>query len=55
MFSSIKGADRERVNVDIHRLRQQVSKAGVSDAAQLIERRPTTHQLRLGIRRVEIL
>jgi hypothetical protein len=41
--------DRERVNVDIHRLRQQFSALGVLDAARLIERRPTTRQLRLGL------
>ncbi len=45
---------RERVNVDIHRLRQQFAKLGVMDAARLVERRTQTHQLRLGISRVEI-
>lgn len=46
------GYDRERVNVDIHRLRQQFAKLGALDAARLIERRPTTHQLRLGMANV---
>lgn len=48
------GYDRERMNVDIHRLRQQFAALGVLDAARLIERRPTSHQLRLGIERAEI-
>ena len=46
--------DRERINVDIHRLRQQFSKLGVLDATSLIERRPTTHQLRIGVRHLEL-
>jgi hypothetical protein len=53
-FAKMLGFDRERVNVDIHRLRQQFAVAGVMDASRVIERRPTSHQLRLGIRRAVI-
>jgi hypothetical protein len=54
-FAKMLGFDRERVNVDIHRLRQQFANVGVSDASRVIERRPTTHQLRMGVRRVTIV
>lgn len=53
-FAKMLGFDRERVNVDIHRLRQQFAAVGVMDASRVIERRPTSHQLRLGIRRATI-
>lgn len=43
-----------KVNVDIFRARQQLQKQGVTDAARLVERRPTTRQLRLGVERIEI-
>lgn len=35
--------------LDIHRARKQFSESGVSDAAQLVERRSTTRELRLGV------
>jgi hypothetical protein len=35
--------------VDIYRARQQFSEAGVAEAAQLVERRSMTHELRLGV------
>jgi hypothetical protein len=53
-FAKMLGFDRERVNVDIHRLRQQFAAIGVMDASRVIERRPTSHQLRLGIRRAMV-
>jgi hypothetical protein len=40
--------------VDIYRARQQFSEAGVSDAAQIIERRTTTHELRIGVPKISI-
>lgn len=47
--------DRERLNIDIFRIRKQFSAAGVADAAGIIERRPGTQQLRIGVRRLEVL
>lgn len=48
------GYGRERLNVDIHRLRQQLLKAGVRDASKLVERRPTSKQLRLAVGKILI-
>jgi hypothetical protein len=53
-LAKMLGYDNERVNVDVHRLRQQFAHLGVLDASQLIERRPTSHQVRLGMRHVSI-
>jgi len=39
---------------DIHRARRQFSDAGVLDAAQIVERRVTTHELRIGVPKLEI-
>lgn len=38
--------------VDIYRARKQFSEAGVIDAGQLVERRCTTHELRIGVSRL---
>jgi len=35
--------------VDIYRARKQFSEAGVDEAAQVVERRATTHELRIGV------
>ena len=35
--------------VDIYRARKQFSEAGVAEAAQIVERRGTTHELRIGV------
>jgi hypothetical protein len=35
--------------VDIYRARKQFSEAGVFDAVRIIERRGTTHELRIGV------
>ncbi len=40
--------------VDIYRARRQFGKAGVLNAAQVVERRATSHELRLGIANVSI-
>jgi hypothetical protein len=49
------GMEVERMNVDIFRARKQLAEARVRGAAALVERRPTTHQLRLGVRRLEVV
>lgn len=43
-----------QLSVDIYRARKQFSDAGVADAAQIIERRGTSHELRLGVSKLEI-
>jgi pSer/pThr/pTyr-binding forkhead associated (FHA) protein len=47
--------DHMRLNVDVHRARKQLSDAGVYGANGLIERRPASGQLRLGVEDVEVV
>ncbi|EYF02781.1 FHA domain protein [Chondromyces apiculatus DSM 436] len=47
--------DPLKLNVDVSRARKQLGDAGIRGAAGLIERRPTTGQLRLGVARVEVV
>jgi hypothetical protein len=44
----------DHFSVAIHRARAQLGKAGVADAAALIERRPGTRMLRIGVAEIEI-
>lgn len=46
--------DPSQINLHLYRARQQLAAAGVEHAAQLVERRRLSRQLRLGLRRVEI-
>lgn len=46
--------DETHVNVAVFRCRQQLAAAGIAGAPGIVERRPRTRQLRLGVRRVEI-
>jgi hypothetical protein len=48
------GCDTNRLHVDIHRIRRQFAAAGVIDAVHIVERRPGTRQLRVGVSRIEI-
>jgi hypothetical protein len=43
-----------QLNIDVFRLRKQFSMAGVSDAANVVERRPRTRQLRIGTGHITI-
>jgi hypothetical protein len=43
-----------RLAVDIYRARKQFSEAGVTEAAQIVERRATSHELRIGVPRLAI-
>jgi len=43
------------LNISIHRARTQLGQAGVLDAASLIERKPRTRRLRLGLRDLDLL
>jgi hypothetical protein len=47
--------DASRLHVDIHRARRQLAEAGIAEAEHIVERRPGTRQLRLGIGAVEIV
>jgi hypothetical protein len=44
-----------QLNIDVFRIRKQFSSVGVLDAANIVERRPRTRQIRLGASRVSIL
>lgn len=46
--------DRERLNIDIFRIRRQFAAAGQPDAAAVIERRPSSQQLRIGFSELHI-
>jgi len=49
------GVTVEKLNVDIHRARHLVAQAGVfTDPENVVERRRTTAQLRLGLSRIQI-
>lgn len=47
--------DSFRLNGDVFRIRQQFVTAGVIDAANIVERRPRTRQLRIGTSRISIV
>jgi hypothetical protein len=43
------------LNLDVYRLRQQFGAVGVADAANIIERRPRTRQLRIGTAHIAVV
>jgi hypothetical protein len=47
--------DLNKLNVDIHRARKQLGALGIQGAAGLVERRPGSGEIRLGIRSVEVV
>jgi hypothetical protein len=48
------GMAAPQLNLDVYRIRDQFSRAGVVDFANIIERRPLTRELRLGTANVSI-
>lgn len=48
------GISRPRLNVYIFRARRQLEGLGVEDAARIIQRRPQTQQLRLGVENLQV-
>jgi len=44
-----------QLNIDVFRIRQQFGSVGVVDAANIVERRPRTRQLRIGSGRISIV
>ncbi len=53
-LARMMGADQQKINLDVHRVRQQLAKLGVLDAARIVERRIPTRQLRLGLARIQV-
>lgn len=47
--------DENHLNISIHRARTQLGKLGVADAASLVERRPGTRQIRIGLEAIELV
>lgn len=47
--------DVMKLNVEIYRLRKQFSEMGVQGAAGLVERRPGTFEVRIGITNIEVV
>ncbi|WP_434422164.1 hypothetical protein [Nannocystis pusilla] len=47
--------DRNQLHLNIFRARRQFGEAGIGDAAHIIERRPNTSQLRIGVQHLEIV
>jgi hypothetical protein len=50
----LTGQSAEHLNVSIQRARKQLAQAGVVDAGAIVERRPTTRQLRIGTAAIAI-
>ena len=44
----------ERLNIEVFRARRALSAVGMIDAARIVERRPTSRQLRIGTGRIEL-
>jgi hypothetical protein len=47
--------DVMKLNVEIYRLRKQFAEMGIQGAAGLIERRPGTYEVRIGVPDVEVV
>jgi hypothetical protein len=43
-----------RINLDVFRIRQQLRPLGLADAADIVERRPRTRQIRIGVGHISI-
>jgi len=48
------GTTAEQLSVDMYRARKQFSEAGVAEAAQIIECRTTSHELRIGVSKLAV-
>jgi len=44
-----------QLNIDVFRIRKQFAAAGLLNASDIVERRPRTHQLRIGVPRLQIV
>jgi hypothetical protein len=43
------------LNINVFRIRKQFAAAGIADAATIVERRPRTRQLRIGVSRLSVV
>ncbi len=43
-----------QLNLEIFRIRQQFAELGVAESTQIVQRRPTTRELRIGVERLEV-
>jgi FHA domain len=53
IFTALR-TDRERLNLEVFRIRRHFADAGISNSASVIERRSDTGQLRIGVARLTI-
>jgi len=53
-LQSMLGTSRNHLNVAVHRIRKQLEELGYVDAANIVERRRTTGQLRIGLKDLAI-
>lgn len=53
-LADMLGIDLKHLNVVVYRCRRQLAAAGILNAADVIERRNATRQIRLGVGRIEI-
>jgi hypothetical protein len=53
-LAEMLGLDLKHLNVVVYRCRRQLAAAGIVNAADVIERRNATRQIRLGVSRIEI-
>ena len=53
-LATMLGLDNRHLNVVVYRCRRQLAAAGVVNAADVIERRNGTRQIRIGVDRIEI-
>jgi pSer/pThr/pTyr-binding forkhead associated (FHA) protein len=44
-----------QMNIDVFRIRKQFAALGIIDAANIVERRPRTRQLRIGVERLSVV
>lgn len=51
---NLHGVDDNRLSVDIHRARREFASANIMNAANIIERRRLTRQVRIGISQIEV-
>jgi hypothetical protein len=54
LLCQMMGTDANRLNVEIHRVRRQLSELGIQGAADIIQRRSDTRQIRIGIESIEV-
>lgn len=48
------GVPQSQLNIDVFRVRRQLAAAGFVDAALVVERRPSTRQMRLGVSKLNV-